>query len=291
LEETAKKILEDNVGFFCKVAPNEDLVEYISPIIENEKIVIVYDPCSQAYAELASWPLITSGAHVSLIDSHDALYYCVPYTSENTAYIYFTDNPEGQLGVQLESALRVMNYNHVILTWSETKSYGVFMFSGGINGKAILRGAKNIAYSFTKAIYRKNRNNRFSRVLNNILVDQVDLYNYINRATQNIDIGRSNIIASNGPLLSVAKLAVLLNHRIVTEPITSLLLPKTMTDNVEVWGLDVDSELIARVRFEKGVLGRIIHFGLDPLSSVLISPYAVAHSEIYGGITSNETKD
>jgi hypothetical protein len=280
LQQTTLKRLEDNVRFFCSIEPSEELAELIQPALRSERVVLTYDPYSEAYAELASWPLITFGVNVSIINSHDALYYYVPYTTEGTNYIYFTDNPEGQLGIQLESALRVMGYNRYVLSWYKTKNDEVFTFSSGSDGKSVLQGAKNVAYAFTKALYKVNSNNRLTRVLNNFLVDHSELLDYINKAISYTESCTAATIASQGPLLSIAKLVELLNPQINAIPIIQLL-TNSKNKDVEVWGLDVDSELIARVRFERGPLSRVIHFGLDPLSSVLVSAYAVTYAETF----------
>ncbi|MEM0271758.1 MAG: hypothetical protein QW514_04335 [Thermoprotei archaeon] len=273
--------LEDNVRTFCSIRPSDDLAELIQPALNSEKLIFVYDPYSEAYAEIASWPLIMFGLNVSVVSSHEALYYYAPYTKEGTSYIYFTDNLEGQLGVQLESALRVMGYNRYILSWFDAKTDEVITFSSGSDGKSVLKGVKNLAYSFTKALYKINSNQRLARVLNNLLVDQTELFEYINRSTSYTESGVANTVASQGPLLSVAKIVALLNPQINVIPLTRLLTNPSI-ENVEVWGLDVDSELIARIRFERGGLNHVVHFGLDPLSSTLVSVYAVTYAEIFG---------
>jgi len=116
LRESLKKKIEENVRLFCGMTPKADLAEFVSPALQSDRIVIVYDPNSEIYAEVASWPLIMFGFNVTVVDAHDALYYYAPYASETTTYVYFTDDIEGQLGVQLESALRIMNYKRVFLS-------------------------------------------------------------------------------------------------------------------------------------------------------------------------------
>lgn len=279
MQPSFAKKLEDNVGFFCRTKPKEDLVEVVYPLLQSDRVVIVYDPYSEVYAEIASWPLIMFGFNVSVVDSHNALYYYAPYTSESTSYIYFTDDLEGSFGIQLESTLRIMGYNRVFLSYKEARGNEAFSFTYGRDGRSILYGVKNVSYAFTKAVYRKTKNLRLSRVLENLQVGESQLLEYLTKALEYAGDLQASIIASQGPLLTVAKIATLLNEKIRAMPITRLLSLTGGVGDVEIWGLDVDSELIARVRFEKGSPKRVIHFGFDPLSSALASPYAVAYAE------------
>lgn len=279
LRESLAKRLEEKVRVFCDTRPREELAELVYPLLQTERVVIVYDPGSEIYAEAASWPLIVFGINVSLVDSHDALYYYAPYTAENTSYVYFTDNIEGQFGVELESALRIMGYGRAILSWGEGRGGEVFSFTFGKDSRAILQGIKNVSYAFTKAVYRKTKNARLSRVLENLQVDRATLLDYLTKTLEYAGDGRANIISSQGPLLTAAKAATLINPKISVLPIMRLLSFSGDMGSVELWGLDVDSELIARVRFEKGAPSRVIHFGFDPLSSALAAPYAVAYAE------------
>jgi len=120
---------------------------------------------------------------------------------------------------------------------------------------------------------------RLARILENLRVEQNELFEYLMNSVSYTDVGQAAVIASQGPLLTIAKVAPLLNPKIQTVPIMRLLSGANIIQSVEIWGLDVDSELVARVRFEKGSPKSVVHFGFDPLSSVLASPYAVAYAE------------
>ncbi|PSN89550.1 hypothetical protein B9P99_02305 [Candidatus Marsarchaeota G1 archaeon OSP_B] len=278
--ELKDKILE-YASLFTSITPKKELFQIIKEIINSQNLVLAYDPDSEIYAEVIAWPLITFGYSVTLTDFHTAQYYYAPYSSPSTHYIYFSSNPEHQFAVQLTSTLRVMGYNRLHLTSSSTKLEGVFSFAFGEEEQKILSGVKNLAIAFCNALFERTSNLRLKRVLNNLAIDKDSLTNYI---LNSVSSSKSlvNTIAASGPLFSIAKIASHINPDIKVVPLTSLF-KMEVNDPVEIWTLDFDAEIVARLKFEKSKpeLLNVIHFGFDPLSSPLIAVYAVALAKVF----------
>jgi hypothetical protein len=278
-QEAISKALSQTVSSFCQFSPSEELTRIITEVIDSHRIILTYDPKSEIYAHFAFWPLIFSGYDVSVVGSHVAQYYYAPYSAVDAHYIYFTDNPESQTAVQLVSTLRVMGYNKLVLTTSETNSEDVIRLSIGQGDDLVLKAIKNVAVAFSKALYLKTSNQRLKRVIENLAVSESDLLGYLNKAISYTPPIDTNVLAAEGPLLSATKVAGILNPKIKSTQISALFGEKTSIP-IEIWGLTTDSELIARLRFETNSfeLYRVVHFGFDPLSSALASVYAAAYA-------------
>ncbi len=286
LEDALEAALDEAATCFCQTAPSTKLVEALKCLDESHHVVLVYDLQSRAYAEAAQWALLAAGYSTSLLDSHTAQYYSVPYSSTHSFYIYFCDDPNSQTAVQLASALRIMEHRTLALSPCGDDNEDVIGI--GLKSDILLpvRALKIFSYGFTDVIYAKSKNQRFARVLDNLAIEERQLKDYIARALSFSQPVAATLIGAQSALLTAARVTNIVNHEVTVDSIDSLF-TRRVGEPVEVWGFDIDSELIARARFNSvsNHVLRAVHFGIDPLSFSLISVYAYAFAKARKKIT------
>lgn len=276
LNEAVVALLEENVKAFARSEVDSDSSSKLTGILEHKNLVLCYDPASEVFAEFASWPLITLGYHVTIANAHTAQYYLAPYTPPETGYVYFIDNPHSTLSAQLITTIKIMGYFSLLMSANRTEENDILTFSKGGDDR-LMAGIKSISILFYNALYKRSSNQRIKRALETLMLDENVIFDYLMRSIKMDQSVKTSKIAAQGPLFTAAKVANLIDSNIYCVPTLSLF-NSELASPVEVWSSDVDAEVIARLRFEKKNSSylQVIHFGLDPLSAPILTPYSAA---------------
>jgi|GEM_PF-702475 hypothetical protein len=274
LNEAVVALLEKNVKAFARSEVDSSLSSRLVDILDRKNLVLCYDPSSEVFAEFASWPLITLGYYVTVVNAHTAQYYLAPYTPPETGYIYFIDDPYRTLSAQLITTIKIMQYPSLLMSVNQTKESDILTFSKEGEDR-IMTGVKGVNVLFYNALYKKSSNQRIKRVLGTLLLDEKIIFDYLMNSLKTSQPVKTSKIAAQGPLLSAAKVANLIDAS--TQCMSTLsLFNSELTSPIELWSSDVDAEVVARLRFEKKNSSylQVVHFGFDPLSAPILTPYS-----------------
>ncbi|MCL5788602.1 MAG: hypothetical protein M1357_02210 [Candidatus Marsarchaeota archaeon] len=285
-----KESLDAASEAFASAEVDPRLCDAVSEALSYDRVVVAFDEESRVYAEFASWPMMVAGVSVTLARAHVAQYFLAPFTRQDTFFIRFSSNPYSMQEAQLASTLRVMEYPSLTLsTKSAEEGDSSIVFTRGSGATSILRGVKNVSYAFTKAGRKVGASPRFDRVAENLLTPSRELSDYLADCSRETACRGYLTICAEGPLLTAARCAPLLNPSLRAASLSALVSKPPHTP-VEVWASDVDNELVARLRFQtpQEVQLGVVHFTFDPLSAPLATVYAAARAGSFP--TNSETK-